>query len=192
MDTTWTRNAAGAVTFERHAPLGARLIFGALLSVFALFFGYHLFSGLGDYIRAASAREWLGALPGFLVVLALFLLFAIPAWAVFFLRPKVIIDQLHNAILNVSDVRVYRHVKTYAMQQAQQVDVTKTTIRTAGRSQITHPIQIRLRGGKLITVAYEDEMADALTLAAEVADYLHVAVVQPPPLEDEEEQPGTT
>ena len=54
MNTTCRKTESGEVIFEWHLPIGARLGLGAMLFFFAIFFGYHLFSVLIEYIAPAS------------------------------------------------------------------------------------------------------------------------------------------
>jgi acetylglutamate kinase len=125
------------------------------------------------------------------VVLVLFLLFAVPSLAVFFGRPKVIVDPLRGSILDVFDLRIYRTTKTYPIDQVKDVTIVNKTFRTSGHSSTSYAVQILLTSEKLITVAYEDKIEDAREIAAQIAGNFSsfgVAVKEPhEPAEDEEE-----
>lgn len=170
MDTTWKTTASGEVIYSFHTPLQARLIIGAMLSFFAVFFGYYLFSGLIEYLRVATAREWLDALPGFLVILALFLLFAVPAWIALVGRSKLVVDPSSGSIAEVFDLWIYRRAKRYHIDEVKTVRISRKTFRTKGHSSQANAVEIVLRNDTVITVTYEDQIEDARAVATQMAN----------------------
>ena len=107
MATYWKQLSANQFAIEMHPPLGARLLVGAALSAFAAFFLYYLLTGFYQYVLHATAKEWLAAIPGFIVNLILVLIFAVPAAVVFFKKVRVEIDQHTGKIHDVSDYRIF-------------------------------------------------------------------------------------
>lgn len=172
MDTKVKTTESGEVIYSFRTPLQARLIIGGILSIFAVFFGYYLGSGLIEYVRVATATEWLHALPGLIIVLLLFLVFAVPAWAALIGRSRFVVEPFRGSIAEVLDFRFYRRVKRYAVDQVKTVRVRRKTIRTRGHSSQTNAVEIVLRNDKVITVTYEDRGDNAKEVAAQVTDTL--------------------
>lgn len=178
MNTTCRETESGEVIFEWRLPIGARLFFGTILSFFVIFFGYHLFSGLIEYIRMASLGQWLTALPGFLIVMALFLLFAIPCWAVCLGRHQVILDLPHSRILKVFDLRLYRRTKSYPIDQIQHVSVVRLKVQKSRYSSTTNcQVHLRLDRGKPIVVSHGDRPDHARMIAEQVAGHLGISAL---------------
>jgi len=178
MNTTCRETESGEVIFEWHLPIELRLILGAFLFFFASFFGYHLFSILIEYMRLASLGEWLAALPGILIVMALFLLFAVPCWAVCVGRHKVILDLPRGRILKVFDLRLYRRTKSYPIDQVQHVIVVRSKVRQNRYISKTNcQVQLRLHRGKPIVVSHGDRPDHARTIAQQVAGHLGVSAL---------------
>jgi hypothetical protein len=113
MATEWRELGPNQFAIEMHPPLGARLIVGIALSLFGSFFLYYLLTGLYEYVLHATFKEWLGAIPGFIVNLILVLIFALPAAVVFFKKVRVEVDQNSGKIHDVSDYRLFRRSKEY-------------------------------------------------------------------------------
>jgi hypothetical protein len=134
--------------------------------VVACVFLYHLVIGLIEYTRFAKVEEWISALPGFLVILVLFLL---PGVAVLFGRSRVAVDLPQGSILKVDDLRFYKRTKIFPIDQVQDVRVK----RKIGKSE-TYMIQLHLTGHKLITVSYEDIAADAHAVVRRLKDVLRL------------------
>jgi hypothetical protein len=174
METTWRKSEQGEIFFEHHIPMSARLIGGVMLGFFALFFLYYLVTGLAEYVRVATPGEWLSALPGFLVVLALFLLFGLPTWYILAGRTRVVIDFRHRCIRQVQDLRFYRRTKRFSIDQVLEVRSVPMTIGVSGHRSRTHRIQIDLAGHKPVTVGYEDDAENARGVATSLAEVLRV------------------
>ena len=178
MNTTCQETESGEVIFEWHLPIGARLFLGAMLSFFAIFFGYHLFWGLIEYIRVASLGEWQTALPGILIVMALFLLFAVPCWAVCLGRHQVILDLPRGRILKVFDLRLYRRTRSYPIDQVQHVSVVRLKARQTRHSSTTNcQVHLRLDRGKPILVSRGDRPDHARMVAEQVAGHLGISAL---------------
>ena len=140
------------------------------------FFGYYLFSALFEYISVASLGEWVDALPGLLIIMMLFLMFAVPFWAVCVGRHIVSLDLPQHKILKVFDIRYYRWVKTYHIDQVQHVRV----VRLRGqRTPYSHSnfcrVELRLKLGKPIFVSHGDRPDHARMIAEKVASHLGVS-----------------
>lgn len=178
MNTTCREFESGAVVFEWRPPTGTRFLLGGMLFPLAVFFGYHLFSALFEYIRVATLGEWLTALPGIVIVAALFLLFAVPCWAVCAGCHLVIIDRSGGIIVKALDLRFYRRIKTYPLDQVQHVSVVRHNVRQKHRiSYTTCRVLIRFNHGKPIPVSHGDRPDHARMIAEQVAGYLGVSAL---------------
>lgn len=172
METKWRTTSSGETVYEVYVPYAARLLIGGMLSIFAIFFGYYLVTGLVEYIRVATASEWLTALPGFLVVLLLFLVFAVPTWYLLTVRQFVVIDPSAGFLSEVSDMRIYRRLKRYPLSQIRKVTISHKRLRTRGHSSHTYAVAVVLKDDKQITAGYEDQIDDAKELARLVEESL--------------------
>jgi hypothetical protein len=143
-----------------------------------VFFGYYLVTALIDYIRVATPAEWLRALPGLLIVFAIFLAFAIPTYAVLFGRNKVIVDRYRGRIVEAFDLPFLHRPKRHAMGDTMAVTIRAKTFRTKGHSSLSNAVQILLGGGEAVTVGYEDAIEDAKRLAEHVRGVLAIREVQ--------------
>lgn len=178
MNTTCQEFESGEVAFEWRPPIAIRFGLGAMLFPLAVFFGYHLFSALFEYIRVASLGEWLTALPGMVLVAALFLLFAVPCWAVCAGSHLVIVDRSGGIIVKALDLRFYRRIRTYPVDQVQHVSVVRHRVRQKNRaSATTCRVLIRLNHGKPIPVSHGDRPDHARMVAEQVAGYLGVSAL---------------
>ena len=132
------------------------------------FFLYYLVTGLVEYIRTATLDVWVSALPGLVVVLALFLLFAVPAWIAVAGRTRVVVDLQSGRVLDVRDLRVYRRATSVPIDSVLGVSVS--------RQRRSFRIQIDLAGRKPITVGFEPSGSDARDVAERLAGYLRTEV----------------
>lgn len=172
METAWRRTERGEIVFEQSIPRGSRLIGGAMLGIFALFFLYHLISGLLEYIRGATAAEWLAALPGFLLILALFLLFGIPTWYILAGRTRIVLDLPRSRILVVHDLRFYKRMKSFPADRAKKVTVRSIMKRNAVDTSYTYRIELHLIDHPPISIGSEGNKEDALKVAASLERFL--------------------
>ncbi len=173
METTLRETDQGAIRCEHHVPMGSRLLIGSMLGFLASFFLYYLASGLIEYLRVATPAEWLAALPGFLVVLALFLLFGVPAWIAVAGRTWVVLDLQLGRLLEVRDLRVHRRTRSVPIAEVRDVSVA--------RYKANYRIQIDLVAGKPITVGYEPTRPEADEIAQRLSSYLRVGATEPAP-----------
>lgn len=167
MKTTWQETKWGEIVIEHPVTMGPRLMIGLMLGWLPAFFLYHLVIGLIEYTRFAKLEEWISALPGFLVILVLFLLPGVAIWYVLFGRSRVVVNLPQGSILKVDDLRFYKRTKIFPIDQVQDVRVK----RKIGKSE-TYMIQLHLTGHKPITVSYEDIAADAHEVARRLQDVL--------------------
>jgi len=180
MNTTCTETESGEVIFEWRLPIGPRIGIGSMLSIPAIFFGYYLFVGLIEYIRVASLSEWLTALPGYLLIIALFLLFAIPCWMVFLGRHLVILDLPRGKILRVFDLRLLRWTKSCPIEQVKHVSVIRLKVRTKHHhsgSRKSCKVHLCFNRGKPILISHGDRPDHAQMVAEQVASHLGIIVV---------------
>jgi len=143
-----------------------------------VFFGYYLLSGLLEYIRVATASEWFSAIPGFLVLLVIFLVSAVPTYAVLFGRSKVLVDLSQGRVVEMFDIGFYRRAKIYALDQIKAVTIRKKVFRTKGHSSISNAVQILLLNDEVVTVGYEKALEDAKNLAEHVRNSVGNSQVQ--------------
>lgn len=172
METKCHTTSTGETVYEIYVPYSARLLIGGMLSIFAIFFGYYLVTGLVEYVHVAAASEWLRALPGFFVVLCLFLLFAVPTWYLLTVRQLVVIDPSAGSLSEVSDVRIYHRRKRYPFSQVRTVKISHKRLRTRGHSSHTYAVAVVLKDDKQITAGYEEQIDDAKELARLVKESL--------------------
>ena len=168
METSLQESDRGEIICEHHIPLQSRLIIGSMLGFLASFFLYYLVTGLVEYIRTATLDVWVSALPGLVVVLALFLLFAVPAWIAVAGRTRVVVDLQSGRVLDVRDLRVYRRATSVPIDSVLGVSVS--------RQRRSFRIQIDLAGRKPITVGFEPSGSDARDVAERLAGYLRTEV----------------
>lgn len=168
METSLRESERGEIICEHRIPLQSRLIIGSMLGFLASFFLYYLVTGLIEYIRDATLALWLSALPGLVVVLALFLLFAVPAWIAVAGRTRVVVDLQSGRILDVRDLRVHRRTTTVPIDSVLGVSVS--------RQRRSFRIQIDLSGRKPITVGYEPNAREARDVAERLAGHLRTEV----------------
>ena len=181
METTWQETKWGEIVIEHPVTMGPRILVGFLLGWWPLFFLYHLVTGLIEYIRNATLEEWISGIPGFLVILVLFLLPGVAIWYVFFGRYRVVVDLTQGRILAVYDLRFYKRTKIFPIDQVQDVRVKRKTGKRA-----TYMIQLHLAGHKPIHISYEDIAADAHEVARHLKDVLHRAGISETPVQEEE------
>lgn len=168
METTLKESGQGEIVCEHRIPLQSRLIVAAMLGFVPLFFLYHLVSGLVEYARHATPAEWLSGLPGFLVILALFLLSAAPVWIAVVGRTRVVVDFQRGLIHDVRDLRIHRRTTSVPTSSVLGVSVS--------RQRSNYRIQIDLADHKPITVGYEESAWEAEEVAARLAGCLRTTV----------------
>lgn len=172
METIVKTSESGEVIYQIPVEMQARFIIGVMLSFFALFFGYYLITGLIEYVRVASASEWLAATPGFLVVLVIFLAFAVPTYAILIGQSKVIVNRDTGRIIDMFDLRIYQQKKVYCIDQVKSVSIGEKTFRTKGHSSHSYAVQILMDDQKRVTAGYEKDIAEARKLAEYVSNSL--------------------
>lgn len=177
MTTEWKKFGSNRFAIERHAPLGARLFVGIALSAFAAFFLYYLLTGLYEYVFHATFKEWLRAIPGFIVNLLLVLIFAVPAAVVFFKRVRVEVDQDSGKIREVSDYRLFCRSKEYVLNALDAVQI-RYYLESGAKTQYPYHVQFLFKDAKLLTVCVEASKEDANRIAQDLAQTLHVDVRQ--------------
>ena len=168
METTFRETDRAEIVCEHQIQLQPRLIVAAVLAFVPLFFLYYLVTGLVEYVRHAAPAEWLSGLPGFLVILALFLLSAAPVWIVVVGRTCVVVDSRGGLIKAVRDLGIHRRTSSVPISSVLGVSVL--------RQRRNHRIQIDLAGHKPITVGYEESPREAWEVAARLAGYLETKV----------------
>ncbi|MCI0443343.1 hypothetical protein L0152_09015 [bacterium] len=178
MATEWKQLGPNQFAIEMHPPLGARLFVGIALSLFAAFFLYYLLTGLYEYVLHATLREWLGAIPGFIVNLIMVLIFALPAAVVFFKKVRVEVDQDSGTIRDVSDYRLFRRSKDYMLNALDAVQTRYYLGSSGDKTQYPYHVQFLFKDGKIITTSVEANEEDAHRLAQKLAQTLHVDVKQ--------------
>lgn len=174
MSTEWKQLTPDRFAIEMHPPLGARLFVGIALSLFAAFFLYYLLTGLYEYVLHATFKEWLRAIPGFLVNLLLVLIFAVPAAIVFFKRVRLEVEQDSGKIREVSDYRLFRRTKDYMLNALDAVQIRYYL--DSGDKHFPYNVQLLFNDGKIITTSVEENEEDAKRLAQKLARTLHVDV----------------
>lgn len=168
METSLREGDWGEIVCEHHIPLQSRLIIGSMLGFLASFFLYYLASGLVEYVRNATPADWLSGLPGFLVILALFLLSAAPVWIVVVGRTRVVVDLQAGIIREVRDLRIHRRTTSVPIDSVLGVSVA--------RQRRNYRIQIDLADHKPITVGYEPSAQEAQDVAELLAGHLRTEV----------------
>ena len=175
METTWRESEHGEIVVGSHSFLGSRAGGAALLGAPALFFLYILVKAVFEYSREATGAEWLAALPGLLVVLLLFLVFAVPVWFILAGRRELRIDPQGGLLAVVTDLRFFRWTSSYQMD-----DVVKVGVRSAklargprgSRPGRTHAVEIHLTRKRTVTVECEDDVGAAQRLSRQLAGVL--------------------
>jgi hypothetical protein len=182
MNSKWTKSERLEEILDCYAPRAPRIIALVFLAPFAVFFGYYLVASLAEYIPAANPHEWLRALPGLLVVLALFLSFGIPSWWLILGRTRLIFDRGHGRILQVFDFRIYRRTKAYPVDDVVLVDskISRSGYKASAPGSEIYAVKVHFREGKPITVAHEERAVDAREVAASITALLPAHVVGPP------------
>jgi hypothetical protein len=180
METTWRETTLGEIVIDHRMPMRPRLVTGSMLGLFAAFFLYYLVTGLIEYIRVATLAEWVSAIPGLLVVLALFLLFGVPTWIVLVGRSRVVVDLRQGYILKVDDLLFYQRTRTFPIDQVHDVRVKSKTLRISRHSSQTYEIQLHLTGHKPITIGCEDIVWDAHEVARRLRDLLRIGASETP------------
>src|SRR5262245_35278096 len=175
MATEWKQLSPNQFAIEMHPPLGARLLVGAALSAFAAFFLYYLLTGFYEYVLHATAREWLGAIPGFIVNLILVLIFAIPAAVIFFKKVRVEVDQDTGKIYEVSDYRIFRRSKDYQLNELDAIQI-RYYLESGSKTQYPYHVQFVFKDEKIVTASIEANEDDARKLSERLAQTLHVSV----------------
>jgi hypothetical protein len=183
METTWRETKWGEIVIEHPVTMGPRILVGFLLGWWPLFFLYHLVTGLIEYILNATLEEWISGIPGFLLILALFLLPGVAIWYVVFGRSRVVVDLPQGRILKVDDLRFYKRTKIFPIDRVHDVGVN----RKIGKSQ-TYMIQLDLTGHKPINVSHEDIAADAHEVARRLKDILRIRASKTPAREERTEE----
>jgi hypothetical protein len=178
MSTEWKQLGPNQFAIEMHPPLGARLVVGIALSAFAAFFLYYLLTGLYEYVLHATVKEWLGAIPGFIVNLLLVLIFAVPAAVVFFKKVRVEVDQDSGRIHDVSDYRLFRRSKEYMLNALDAVQTRYWTGSSGSKTQYPYHVQFLFKDGKIVTASVEANEDDAHQIAERLAQTLHVDLKQ--------------
>lgn len=175
MATEWKQRSANQFAIEMHPPLGARLLVGTALSAFAAFFLYYLLTGLYEYVLHATFKEWLGAIPGFILNLILVLIFAVPAAVIFFKKVRVEVDQDSGKIHEVSDYRLFCRTKNYMLSALDAVQI-RYYLESGSKTQYPYHVQFVFQDEKIVTVAVEANEDDARKLSERLAETLHVSV----------------
>lgn len=168
METTFRETDRAEIVCEHQILLQSRLIVAAMLGFVPLFVLYYLVTGLVEYVRNATPAEWLSGLPGFLVILALFLLSAAPVWIVVVGRTSVVVDFQGGLIKAVRDLRIHRRTTSVPISSVLGVSVS--------RQRRNFRIQIDLSDRNPITVGYEESAWEAEEVAARLAGYLSTKV----------------
>lgn len=168
METTLTESGEGGIVCEHRIPVESRWIVASMLGFVPLFFLYYLVTGFVEYVRTATPAEWLSGLPGFLVILALFLLSAAPVWIVVVGRTRVDVDLQAGIIREVRDLRIHRRTTSVPIASVLGVSVS--------RQRRSFRIQVDLSDRNPITVGYEESAWEAEELAARLAGYLSTNV----------------
>jgi hypothetical protein len=168
VETTFRETERAEIVCEHQIPLQSRLIVAAMLGFVLLFFLYHLVSGLVEYVRHATPAEWLSGLPGFLVILALFLLSAAPVLIAVVGRTRVVADLQAGIIREVRDLRIHRRTTSVPISSVLGVSVS--------RQRRNFRIQVDLSDRKPITVGYEESAWEAREVAARLAGHLRTTV----------------
>lgn len=182
MNSKWTKTEGQDEVLDCYAPRGPRIIALVFLAPFAVFFGYYLASSLAEYIRAANPNEWLRALPGLLIVLALFLSFGIPSWWLLLGRTRLILDRANGRLLQVFDFRIYRRARAYRVDDVILVDsmISRSGYKASSPGPEIYAVKVHFREGKPITVAHEERAGDARDVATRITVLLPAHVVGPP------------
>jgi hypothetical protein len=177
MATEWKQLSANQFAIEIHPPLGARLLVGASLSAFAAFFLYYLLTGIYEYVLHATGKEWLGAIPGFIVNLILVLIFAVPAAVIFFKTVRVEVNQDSGKIYEVSDYRLFRRSKEYMLNALGAVQTRYYLDSSRGsKTQYPYHVQLLFKDGKIVTASIEENEDDARKLSERLSETLHVSI----------------
>jgi hypothetical protein len=182
MNSKWTKTDRQEEILDCHAPRGPRIIALVFLAPFAAFFGYYLTASLAEYVRAANPNEWLRALPGLLVVLALFLSFGVPSWWLLLGRTRLIFERGSGRIVQVFDFRIFRRAKGYRVDDIILVDsmISRSGNKASTPGTEIYAVKVHFREGKPITVAHEERAGDARDVAARITALLPAHVVGPP------------
>jgi uncharacterized protein YxeA len=175
MATEWKQLSANQFAIEMHPPLGARLLAGVVLSAFAAFFFYYLLTGFYEYIRYATVKEWIGAIPGFIINLLLVLIFAIPAAVMFFKKVRVEVDQDSGKIHEVSDYRIFRRNKDYMLSELYAVQI-RYYLESGSKTRYPYHVQLVFKNEKIVTACSETNEEDACRLSEKLAEALHVPI----------------
>jgi hypothetical protein len=183
METTWRETKCGEIVIEHPVTMGPRLMIGLMLGWLPAFFLYHLVTGLIEYILNATLEEWISGIPGFLVILVLFLLPGVAIWYVVFGRSRVVVDLPQGRILKMDDLRFYKRTKIFPIDQVQDVRVERKIGKSA-----TYMIQLHLTGHKPITVSYEDFETDAHEVAKRLKNLLRIRASKTPAQEERTEE----
>ncbi|MCB8965881.1 MAG: hypothetical protein R3E31_19775 [Chloroflexota bacterium] len=164
------------LVFPWHLPLSARLVTGGLLLPFALFFGYYAFSGLVEYIRYATWQEWISSIPGFILMLALTLVFAVPAWFSFLGKGWVTVDKAQGTIEAVRDWAIYKQRRQYALADAHCVMLTEEIKSNERGTRVSYTVQIMIGKNTAVLLYFTDNETEAETFAASAANSLALPV----------------
>lgn len=148
-----------------------------MLGIFPLFFLYFLVTGLSEYIRVATFEEWLTALPGFLIILALFLLSGVPTWYILAGRTRVVLDLPHGRIKVVHDLRFYKRTRSFSIDQVKRVTVTPKRRGRPAITPYTYRIDLHLSDQKRIYIGSEDIVENARKVAGSLQKFLQMEPV---------------
>jgi uncharacterized protein YxeA len=175
MATEWKQLSSHRFAIEMHPPLGARLLVGTALSAFAAFFLYYLLTGFYEYVFHATAKEWLGAIAGFIFNLILVLIFAVPAAVVFIKKVRVEVDQDSGKIYEVSDYRFFRRSKEYILNELDAVQI-RYYLESGSKTQYPYHVQFLFKDGKILTTSMEANEDDSRKISEKLAETLHVGI----------------
>ena len=148
-----------------------RIIIGLMLGWLPAFFLYHFVNAMVSYIQSATFADWLAALPGLLVVLALALGPGLMVWIVIMGRDRFVLDLQGGRAIVEHDLRFHVRRRSTPIGNVRCVDLTRKTLRTRGHSSRTWAVQLILKdGNEPLMVGYEDAERDARELARRVSE----------------------
>lgn len=168
-------------------PQPMRLLIALPFFIGGGYFLYHLLDALYDYINNASAAEWLGALPGMLVMLLFAALISFPG---LFLaaRESVVVNRQISVIGKRRELfGLHTRGKIVDIDDVEMIICRQTTKKhthrkpgaTSGRtSSVTvYPLDLEIKNGDTAPLIEYSEKAVAKNIARVVSDFSGLALV---------------
>lgn len=125
-DDTWTPAKNGRMVIAGSSGVGG-IVFGAPMLGFGLYFLYkYLVLGIIEYVKVGDIAGLFSGIFGWLVVILIGSIFAVPGWLLVFMRRRVVVDTVSGKVEDMKDFLLFKRGKVHRLADFGSVQVVAT------------------------------------------------------------------